>query len=52
MSWALRPTRAGCLETPFDTDAEDPNHCVTPVYHDGMLYVTSGHREGGQTELP
>jgi len=33
---------------PFDTDAEDPNHCVTPVYHDGLLYVTSGHREGGQ----
>ena len=31
----------------FDVDAEDPNHSVTPVYADGLLYVTSGHRDGG-----
>jgi outer membrane protein assembly factor BamB len=33
---------------PFDTEAEDPNHSVTPVYQDGCLYATSGHRKGGQ----
>jgi outer membrane protein assembly factor BamB len=22
------------------------NHCVTPIYHDGMLYVTSGYGKG------
>ncbi|MCX5770836.1 MAG: PQQ-like beta-propeller repeat protein [Candidatus Hydrogenedentes bacterium] len=33
---------------PFDTDAKDPNHSVAPVYDDGRLYVTSGHRDGGQ----
>jgi len=33
---------------PFDTDAEDPNHSVAPVYQDGLLYVTSGHGKGGQ----
>lgn len=32
----------------FDTEAEDPNHCVTPAYRDGFLYATSGHRDGGQ----
>lgn len=37
---------------PFDTNAEDPNHAVTPVASardaDGRLYITSGHRDGGQ----
>ena len=33
---------------PFDVDAEDPNHSVAPVYAEGCLYITSGHREGGQ----
>ncbi len=33
---------------PFDTTAEDPNHSVAPVYDSGMIYVTSGHRKGGQ----
>jgi outer membrane protein assembly factor BamB len=33
---------------PFDTDAKDPNQSVAPVYDDGRLYVTSGHRDGGQ----
>lgn len=33
---------------PFDTTAEDPNHAVSPVYQDGMLYFTSGHGKGGQ----
>ena len=33
---------------PFDTTAQDPNHSVAPVYEDGRLYVTSGHRDGGQ----
>jgi outer membrane protein assembly factor BamB len=32
---------------PFDTDAEDPNHSVSPVYEDGCIYITSGHRKGG-----
>ncbi len=32
----------------FDVGAEDPNHSVTPVYADGLLYVTSGHGKGGQ----
>ena len=33
---------------PFDTTAEDPNHSVSPVCEGNWLYVTSGHREGGQ----
>lgn len=33
---------------PFDINAQDPNHSVAPVYEDGKLYVTSGHRDGGQ----
>lgn len=33
---------------PFDTEAEDPNHSNTPVYHDGVIYIMSGHRNGGQ----
>lgn len=33
---------------PFDTNAKDPNHSVAPVYDNGRLYVTSGHRDGGQ----
>ena len=32
---------------PFDVDAEDPNHSVSPVYEDGRIYITSGHRDGG-----
>ena len=33
---------------PFDADAQDPNHSVAPVSENGRLYVTSGHRNGGQ----
>ncbi len=33
---------------PFDVDAEDPNHSVSPVYEDGCIYITSGHGEGGR----
>ncbi len=33
---------------PFDTTAEDPNHSVAPVCQDNWLYITSGHRDGGQ----
>jgi len=41
-------TGAVLWQYPFDTEAEDPNHCVAPVYQDGLLYVTSGHGKGGQ----
>lgn len=34
-------------QEPFDTEAVDPNHSVSPVYEDGRIYLTSGHREGG-----
>ena len=33
---------------PIDEDEEDQNHSITPVYEDGLLYVTSGHKSGGQ----
>jgi len=33
--------------TPFDETEELQNHAVAPVYADGLLYATSGHREGG-----
>lgn len=33
---------------PFDADEVDQNHSIMPVYQDGHLYVTSGHRKGGQ----
>ncbi|MCC6486722.1 MAG: PQQ-like beta-propeller repeat protein [Candidatus Hydrogenedentes bacterium] len=32
---------------PFDTEAVDPNHSVSPVYEDGRIYITSGHGKGG-----
>lgn len=32
---------------PFDETEELQNHAVAPVYADGMLYATSGHRKGG-----
>lgn len=32
---------------PFDPKAKDPNHSITPVYQDGNIYITSGHRKGG-----
>ena len=33
---------------PFDPEAQDPNHSVSPVYQDGCLYATSGHGDGGR----
>jgi outer membrane protein assembly factor BamB len=33
---------------PFDTTAEDPNHSVAPACQGNWLYITSGHRDGGQ----
>lgn len=33
--------------TPFDENEELQNHAVAPVYADGLLYATSGHRKGG-----
>jgi outer membrane protein assembly factor BamB len=32
----------------FDSTAEDPNHSVAPACGDDWLYITSGHRDGGQ----
>ena len=32
---------------PFDENETMQNHSVTPVYADGLLYATSGHRKGG-----
>jgi outer membrane protein assembly factor BamB len=32
---------------PFDENEIAQNHSVTPVYADGLLYATSGHRKGG-----
>lgn len=32
---------------PFDETEELQNHAVAPVYADGLLYATSGHRKGG-----
>ena len=32
----------------FDPKELDQNHSVAPVYDDGRLYTTSGHRAGGQ----
>jgi outer membrane protein assembly factor BamB len=45
---ALDPeTGAITWRVPFDETEKDQNHAITPVYHDGQLYVTSGHRKGG-----
>jgi len=40
-------TGAIVWRVPFDETAQDQNHSVAPVYRDGLLYVTSGHRDGG-----
>lgn len=32
---------------PFDYNEELQNHSDTPVHHNGIVYVTSGHRKGG-----
>lgn len=32
---------------PFDYDEELQNHSDTPIHHNGIVYVTSGHRKGG-----
>lgn len=40
-------TGAVVWRTPFDETEELQNHAVAPVYHDGLLYATSGHRKGG-----
>ncbi|MBM3288999.1 MAG: PQQ-like beta-propeller repeat protein, partial [Candidatus Hydrogenedentes bacterium] len=33
---------------PFDEKETLQNHSVTPAYHDGLLYATSGHGAGGR----
>ena len=33
---------------PMDETATQQNHSISPVYEDGMLYVTSGHGTGGR----
>jgi len=33
---------------PFDTEADMPNHSISPVYQDGKFYITSGHGKGGR----
>ena len=35
-------------KTPFDENEKLQNHSVSPVYADGLIYATSGHRKGGQ----
>ncbi len=40
-------TGAVVWRTPFDEMEELQNHAVAPVYADGYLYATSGHRKGG-----
>jgi len=40
-------TGAIVWRTPFDENEELQNHAVAPVYADGLLYATSGHRKGG-----
>jgi outer membrane protein assembly factor BamB len=46
---ALNPkTGATYWRLPFDVDEVDQNHAIMPVYQDGCIYVTSGHRKGGQ----
>ena len=45
---ALNPETGTILwRAPFDETEKDQNHSITPVYRDGQLYVTSGHRKGG-----
>lgn len=41
-------TGAVMWREPFDTEAEDPNHSVSPVFEYGRIYITSGHRDGGR----
>ena len=46
---ALDPeTGAIVWRVPFDETEEMQNHSVAPVYQDGLLYATSGHRKGGK----
>lgn len=33
---------------PQDSDAQDPNHAITPAYCGGVIYATSSHGKGGQ----
>lgn len=40
-------TGAVVWRMPFDETEELQNHAVAPVYADGLLYATSGHRKGG-----
>jgi outer membrane protein assembly factor BamB len=40
-------TGAVVWRTPFDEHEELQNHAVAPVYADGLIYATSGHRKGG-----
>lgn len=40
-------TGAVIWRIPFDENEELQNHAVAPVYSDGLLYATSGHRKGG-----
>ena len=46
---ALNPDSGAIIwRVPFDETEEMQNHSITPVYSDGNLYVTSGHRKGGK----
>ncbi len=45
---ALNPETGTLIwRVPFDETEKDQHHSITPVYHEGQLYVTSGHRKGG-----
>ena len=45
---ALDPARGTLIwQVPFDAEEEMQNHANAPVYHEGLLYATSGHRKGG-----
>jgi len=45
---ALDPANGTLIwQVPFDAEEEMQNHAIAPVYHEGLLYATSGHREGG-----
>lgn len=35
-------------KVPQDVGAKDPNHSISPVFENGLVYATSGHGDGGQ----
>ncbi len=45
---ALDPATGTIIwKVPFDEAEEMQNHSIAPIYHEGLLYATSGHRKGG-----